>query len=320
MTVTKPRTESWNRSEARIIRPFRTADDALEGCALRLTDEMDFQESETLETEGVRFEALAPAIRLDRDLVEVALGLELRPDELELVIIAEDNVLKQSTVLFRRAVSDLEPGEVQRVEDVDGLRRFGWKTETQVTVSLVLSQDRRPEGLRARRAGNWLAKKVFKVKAEKHVSNFATIVIQPSEFPSRFNLPEATSYFVDVLGDLRDPIAEVESVVKVYVNAKVAQTLAAEHSAVAKALAVMLFAEIVTTVLATGFAPGSQLDDEPAPDSILGAITQRISKATGVSPGTIAAYGREAGAAQLRALVQAATDMTKALASPALKR
>jgi hypothetical protein len=75
--------------------------------------------------------------------------------------------------------------------------------------------------------------------------------------------------------------------------------------------------DVVTTVLATGYA---NLVGDIQPDSILEVVVSKLAKSTGVSVERLRLLAKDSAGAQLRAVVQADVELTRALVSAAQRK
>lgn len=92
-----------------------------------------------------------------------------------------------------------------------------------------------------------------------------------------------------------------------------------EDSPMAKAIIKSIYVDVVTTILATGYG---NLDkrEQVKQDSILDVVTAKLAKSTGLSADKLRTLAAETAGAQLRAVVQADVELSRALVSAAQRR
>lgn len=85
----------------------------------------------------------------------------------------------------------------------------------------------------------------------------------------------------------------------------------------ARALVKGIYVDVVTTILATGFA---DLDGPVQPGSILEVVTSKLAKSTGIPTSRLHAMAKDSAGAQLRAVVQADVELSRALISASQRK
>ncbi|RYH54232.1 MAG: hypothetical protein EON54_13175 [Alcaligenaceae bacterium] len=316
--ATKSKTH-WQKQESRPVRPFRSATDYLDSVGFRMYADEDFRTDEVIQTGAVEVGKLALAVRVPagatnfEELVGVPVGL------LRLVVTIEDRTFKDSEIAVN--ISMGEAGGSARVLDLqaDAVERLSWAGETRVHVAVVLA-DPRTEGEvgTAQRVGAWVARKSFHIGKARDTAAFAINAVEPEYF-EKLNLPSATTYLVEIAdSDLNQSCENLPDLVKVSLAKDVHSALARdEDSAMAKALIRSIYVDVVTTVLATGY---SNLVTEVQPDSIIEVVASKLAKSTGVSVERLRLLAKESAGAQLRAVVQADVELSRALVSAAQRK
>jgi hypothetical protein len=166
--------------------------------------------------------------------------------------------------------------------------------------------------------GSWLARKIFTIGTQKDSSTFKISDVEPDYFEAR-GLPKDTTYLVEIHDvDLNQSCEFLPELVKVSLTKSVHAALARDQeSAAAQSLYRGIYVDVVTTVLATGYANlgGANVID----GGILAVVTDKLSKATGVSPERLRSFASETAGSKLRSVVQAQVDLSHAFVS-ALQR
>jgi hypothetical protein len=306
----------WERSESRIVRPFRFSEGLFARCAIRLRPQDDFEEGAVLQTVKLNPEDVAPELRLDFHLegIEEVVGLSL--NDLEVMVSVEDRILKQTLVPYREGVRDCA-GETVALPPAR-MKGISWAEEMRVSLALVLRGDREVEVGRASLAGHWLAKKTFSISRSKDTANFTIDVVPPEWFVKR-GLPGDTTYLVEVFGtDLNQPCDRLGELVRVSLNESVNAVLArAEDSTVGRALIRGIYSDVVATVLSVGFS--SYKGEELLAGGVLKVVSDKLARSTGAKINDIVRRAKEPGASELRALIQSEAGLTKAMVSANLR-
>lgn len=316
-TKTKSR---WHRQESRSVRPFRSAAEYLKDVGLRLYADEEFKGSESIQIGSVELERLAIAIKVPPTPQNFADLVGVPADALRLVLTFEDRTFKNSGVAANIPLSDLS-GAGRIIEmGGDAVSLMSWAGETRIHVAVVLSEPRKGEVGTAQRVGSWVARKTFNVGNPRDTASFSIDAVEPEYFEKR-GLPSATTYLVEINdSDLNQSCDNLPDLVKVSLAADVHAALAKdEESAMAKALIKAIYVDVVTTVLATGYA-SLGTGTEVQQDSILDVVTTKLVKSTGLSADKLRLWAGQTAGSQLRAVVQADIELSRALVSAAQRR
>lgn len=311
---------TWQRQESRPVRPFRSAADCLGGVGFRVYSSEDFQLREAIQIASVEIDRLALAIRvpaISEDLEEVV-GIPI--EELRLVVTMEDRSFKNSSVALDVALSEVVAAPKIFPLAIDSVATMSWAGETRVHVAILLAAPRTGEVGTAHRVSSWVSRKTFSVGKVRDSASFAIEAVEPDYFLQR-GLPATATYLVEISdSDLNQSCENLPDLVRVSLAKDVHTALARdEESPMAKALVRSIYVDVVTTVLATGYASlGPNCDVQQ--DSIIDVVTTRLMKSTGLSERTLRAYAEMTAGAQLRAVVQADIDLSRSLVSAAQRR
>jgi hypothetical protein len=298
------------RTESRVVRPFRDAQHLFDACRIRLTPHDEFTDRDQLHPDDINPAEIAPEVNFDFEPtgLEESTGLPL--SELEVAVSVEDRVLKRTRIAYRGTVEACT-GEIITL-DPDSLRGISWAGETRLALSLVLTEDQEAEIGRASLAGNWLARKVFCIARPRDLSYFKLYPVKSDYFVER-GLPPDTAYYVEDFGiDVTAPCEQFPEMVRIAIHEDVYNFLArAEDTPVGKALIRGVYADTVATVLSAGLA--SYEGEAVESRSLFTVVLDRLSKATGIRTEAIKAMAEVPGGSALRALIQSEAGLMKAI-------
>lgn len=309
----------WQKQETRPVRPFRSAKDFLNDVGFRMYADEDFRTDETIQTGDIEFGKLALAVRVPPGVLNFEEVVGVPASLLRLVVTVEDRTFKDSEVALSIPMSEV--GTSVRVLELnaEAVERLSWAGETRAHVAVVLAEARSGSEVgTAQRVGAWVARKTFSIGKIRDMAAFAIHAVDPEYFV-KLGLPAGTTYLVEIADpDLNQPSENLPDLVKVSLAKTLHSALARdEDSSMAKALIKSIYVDVVTTVLATGY---SNLSSDVQPDSIIGIVTERLAKSTGLSAERLRQLAKESAGASLRAVVQADAELTRALVSAAQRR
>lgn len=310
----------WRRQASRPVRPFRSAADYLGHVGFRLYADDEFKSVDIIHVDSVERDRLSLAVKIPpapTDMEEVV-GIPLK--DLHLAVTLEDRAFKDSRVALSIPLSDLDGTAKIFDIDTEGVGAMSWAGETRVHVSVVLTRNRNGEVGTAQRVGSWVARKTFSIGNPKDSASFKIDAVDPSYFEER-KLPAETTYLVEINdADLNQSCENLPDLVKVSLTKEVHAALAKdEDSPMAKALIKSIYVDIVTTVLATGYANMSKKESVQE-DGILDVVTRKLVKSTGILADRVRTLAEENAGSQLRAVVQADIELSRALVSAAQRR
>lgn len=315
---TKPKM-NWRKQESRPVRPFRSAKDYLDDVGFRMYADEDFATDETIQTGAIEAGKLALSVRVPASAANLEELVGVPPDLLQLVVTVEDRTFKDSEVAAK--VSMVEASGKTHILDLEvgAVNRLSWAGETRVHVAIVLTEPRAGSEVgTAQRVGAWIARKTFSIGKLRDSSTFAINAVEPDYF-EKLGLPAATTYLIEIADpDLNQSCENLPDLVKVSLARDVHSALARdEDSPMSRALIKSIYVDVVTTVLATGYA---NLVGDVQPDSILEVVVSKLAKSTGLSAERLRLLAKDSAGAQLRAVVQADIELTRALVSAAQRK
>lgn len=298
--------EPWERTETKLVRPFKSTEDYLDDVALRLYGDSEFLTEHLIQVESVDFERLGVALRLAKppkgfeDMVGVGL------DELRLIVSIEDRTLKQAVVLRSVALGEVNDGMLELDDAKDAV---SWSGEIRVHVAVVLAKRRKLVVGLAHRVGSWVARKTFSIARTRDTASLNIQPVDEAWFQAR-GLPPSTTYFVEILDtDLNQTCDQFPQLVHVYISKTLNATLSREQeSPTTRALVKMIYVDVVSSVLTVGY---SNLKGDVLASSILSVVAGRLSRATGFGEKKLVEYATENNGTQLKAIVQAEAELTK---------
>lgn len=197
---------------------------------------------------------------------------------------------------------------------------LSWAGEMRVHVAILLAEQKKGEVGTAQRTGSWVARKTFSIGRPRDTASFSIDAVEPDYFEMR-GLPKTTTYLVEINDpDLNQSCENLPDLVKVSLAKDVHAALAKdEDSPMAKAIIKSIYVDVVTTILATGYGSLSPRE-QVKQDSILDVVTAKLAKSTGLSVDKLRSLAAETAGAQLRAVVQADVELSRALVNAAQRR
>ena len=264
----------WHRSEPREVRPFfqtKSAEHALEGSKIRLFKDADSSSDSKFDINEADFERLEPTFfpsiaRSDLQIPEDFFN------EIDLVIIGRQAVLKRSQVIARWPIHSPIPDEFAVPRNA--LVELGGGRGTEFTLALCLTADHdRLPGLPFV-MGHWIASKTFSMRS---LSTPAVFDVQPrtDEEWVAAGYPAKTLFVVDYLGGIELEADLDSSVARVWLHADAYSSMIG--SAVGPALEPMISVETILTILQTSLVDWKSLETPP-PNSPLATVLRQLSK------------------------------------------
>ena len=200
-------TETWHRSEPRLVRPFfntKNAEDAVANSLVRLRSGVEPSDAEVYDLDEIDLPQLAPSLLPRVVPLSQWLPADHEPDDFEIVLLARSQFLKTSLVVARFFGSSTIPGEVP-VQAQD-LQALGGGRNLQLTVAICLSKDKPPKPGSPFSTGHWVASKHFWLR-ERTIKSLFDVRPRTSEEWVENGYPARTLYCIDYDGgiDSTDP-------------------------------------------------------------------------------------------------------------------
>jgi hypothetical protein len=277
-------------------------------CKLRLVHDGDFFEAETLDISQIGREDLSLSVQVPKISID---GLPLRKDDLKLIVVATDNTLKRSEVIFSLELDEIgeEPFQFSETQ----MEQFSWVGNSLVDVALVLITDRQLEPGSPFLAGHWVAKKTFSLSKGMENPIFPVLALSGEEFKRR-GLPEDTVYYVDFIHDsLNVPHAEIGNAIHVFIHEDVFNAIARNEKSYRLAERI-LFSEIAACILANGLQNWDQ-EEEIREDGVLFDLMRKLELSTGCKPEKQKELANKSGYIGLKALFQSQLNLKRAFIS-----
>lgn len=301
---------SWKRSEARVVRPYRTADECLYGVRLRLQAAADFDERTFFDTKEVDLSDLLPEFFLAVDPTVLDSATDLAPADTKLVIRLTDKRLHRSEIVFASPLNSLP--ETWRLP-VEVKNRFAWSFGIDITVAVVLGASRPMTPGQPHMRGQWLARKDFSVHARTERRRVALEKWTEDDFAAQ-GLPRETVYWIRFSADdLNQRFDDMEEAFVICVAASVYDALAVGSDASpARASMSLIAADVLAEVVSKGL---KELDsvDQLQHGSLLQASLASIEKATGAQPAKLQRLVTDGDLSAVRAFAQATVRARRAL-------
>ncbi|SFJ14851.1 hypothetical protein SAMN04515648_2881 [Phyllobacterium sp. CL33Tsu] len=242
---------SWHREEPREVRPFfetLQAEEALNGCGIRLFDGAEVWEETSFDLDEIDFKRLAPAVQLVLVRPEAWLPSGLTVETLELVLIARHSFLKRAAAVQTATLDQELPKEWVIGPEV--LEHFGGGRNLELTIALCLRTDRPPAPGTPFVAGHWIAKKSFHFRSRTMPTLFDLRTRKDEEWVAK-GYPPKTFYAVEYIGGIDSELDEGASVATVWIHIDAHNKLVS--SSLGESLQPVLATEIITTILLESF-------------------------------------------------------------------
>lgn len=251
--------QDWHRTEPREVRPFFdiiSAENALNGCGIKLHDDGEFSPEESFELDEIDFQKLALSVSVKIPDFKSWIGGKLKSVDLELILIVRHGFLKRSEVVKRTALNEKLPA--QWSVDAETLARLGGGRNTQITLAICLSKDRNAEPGSPFLPGHWLAKKTFVLRSRSMPTLF-DLRIRTDEDWLAVNFPPKTYFAVEYTGGIETELDEGASVATVWVHADAHAKLTT--SSLGDVIQPMLASEIITAILLESYPDWEKLNE-----------------------------------------------------------
>lgn len=267
--------KAWHREEPREVRPFfRTikAEEALDGCGIRLFEDSEVQNEASFDLDEVDFKRLTPVIHIV--LADPALWLPngMDQDDLELVLIARHSFLKRSELVQRVTLGKTIPNEWAVGNEV--LNRMGEGRNLELTLALCLRTDRKPAPGSPFIVGAWLARKAFLLRSRNMPSLFDLRTLKDEEWVAK-GYPAKTLYAVEYVGGIDTELDDGASVATVWIHIDAHNKMVS--STLGQSIQPMLAAEIISSILLTSFDEWKDLDTVEK-GSALASVLKQLGK------------------------------------------
>jgi hypothetical protein len=277
---------TWHREEPREVRPFFNAinaEEALNGCGIRLFDGTDMRTETSFDLDEIDFKKLAPAIQLVLPDVKLWLPEGLTKDDLELVLVARHSFLKRSELVHSISVAEVIPNEWSVGPEI--LVRMGGGRNLELTLALTLRTDRQPSPGAPFIAGHWVARKAFLLRSRTMPTLFDLRTRKDEEWISK-GYPAKTFYAVEYIGGIDAELDEAASVATVWIHVDAHNKMVS--SSLGEAMQPALAAEIISSILLESFNDWKDSDSVDAA-SPLATLLKQLGKEKPLSLGGLKA-------------------------------
>jgi len=291
--------QTWHRTEPREVRPFFAtidAEKALDQCGIRLQDDNEFSNESSFELDEIDFQKLSLTVSLKVADPKRWLDDNLKPEDLELMLVVRHGFLKRSEVVHRIGLAAKIPARWS--VDTETLARLGGGRNSQVTLAICLASDKKPRPGAPFLPGHWLAKKTFVLRSRTMPTLF-DLRIRTDEEWIAVNFPPKTFFAVEYTGGIDTEMDEGASVATVWVHADAHAKLTT--STLGDVVQPLLASEIITAILLESHYEWKArvTVDEKSP---LANLLQKMGGETPMELGELQALA--ANPSKLRAVVQ----------------
>lgn len=238
---------TWHREEPREVRPFFhaiEAEEALDGCGIRLFDGTEPRMETSFDLDEIDFKKLRPALQLALVDTQLWLPTGLAADDLELVLIARHAFLKRSELVHSTGLEEAVPNEW--IVGPEVLARIGGGRNLELTLAITLRTDREPAPGVPFVAGHWLARKSFLLRSRTMPTLFDLRTRRDEDWVAK-GYPAKTFYAVEYIGGIDTELDEGASVATVWVHVDAHNRMVS--SSLGEAMQPSLAAEIISSIL-----------------------------------------------------------------------
>lgn len=304
----------WSRTESRVVRPFLDVKGILDNVCIRLSPDMDWKNSTSINLENVDIRNFQPEFKMNINR-SIGFPYEIDKDDISLIVSMEDIRLHRREKIFEWKFNEIP--EIVSIPETF-YKHFGWIFGFRATVALILNKKRAGKVGEPTLRGHWIDRKDFSVAPERETSSFPIERWTADDF-ERHNLPKRTSYWFEIFEEgLYREIEDPRNVFRLALRDKVYDSLVRnEKNNVGKAIINLITTEIVTDILMKGFTEpreGDIIEDK----SILRKAIKNISKSLDIKEEDIekkiSNYAREDDRSSVRAYVQTSFKLDRLLA------
>jgi hypothetical protein len=303
-------TVEWHRSEPREVRPFfaaQQAETSLEQSGIRLVNEGDITKETHFELDDADLRKLELVLYPAVVNPHVWMPEGLSGGDLDLIVVGRQPLLKRTEIIGRFRLDQPLPEEIKVAPEL--LKSLGGGRNTQITLAIVLADDRPPNPGSPFVRGHWLARKTFALRTRSTPVLFDIRTRTEDEWVAN-GYPANTLYTVDYTAGIESPPEEgVTSVAIVYFHADAQNRLA--HSKLGDAVQPLIAAEIVTNILQQSVGDWEKLQ-EPPKGSALDTLLKQLRKVSPVTVTELAAMIRTK-PSKVRAIIQSRLDVMRLL-------
>lgn len=242
---------TWHREEPREVRPFFDAidaEEALDGCGIRLFDGTDARTETSFDLDEIDFKKIAPAIQIALPETQLWLPKDLAADDLELVLVARHAFLKRSELVHSTSIDGPVPAEWAIGPEV--VARMGGGRNLELTLALTLRTDRKPSPGAPFVAGHWLARKSFLLRSRTMPTLFDLRTRKDEDWIAK-GYPAKTFYAVEYIGGIDTELDEGASVATVWLHVDAHNRMVS--SSLGEAMQPSLATEIISSILLESF-------------------------------------------------------------------
>ncbi|MCC5610769.1 hypothetical protein LC612_29490 [Nostoc sp. CHAB 5834] len=302
--------KDWQRTEPREVRPFfqvQKAADAIAQSGIRLTDGGDVSQDLTFEIDEAEFAKLNLTVLPDLINHQLWMPSTLTPDEIDLVLLVRNPLLKRSELLGSYSLNESIPSELEISPET--LEQLGGGRNIHITLALVLGGDKPPMPGSPFIVGHWLARKTFVLRASSNPVLF-DIRTRTDEEWLALGYPAKTFYAVDYQGGIEAPQDDTSvSVATVVVHADAYNKLV--DSKLGDSVQPWLSSEIISEILRLSL-PDWETAQQAEKGSPLDSLLRQIQKSDDIKLPDLAQLTRSA-PAKLKAILQSRLSVVQSL-------
>lgn len=270
---------SWHRSERRLARPFfkiSHLSSFLDDCYVMVGDQ-EHRDLGPISLDPERLSSSDVSIVLNLDVTELKKLYENSEASVELLVTIRDPMLKRREVIHRS--NPLK--EICRYVTAESeiVQAFSHANELHFIVSLMLAHDCAIVPGFPSRAGEWIAKRNFKLAVPSQITNFRIQEMTPEQSKSWLGSEGALVYVEYREGALTDPVEEGVPVAECFVAKRLLDRVRGRSSALVNG---KISSEIIYWILRDAANEIKQLG-EVKRDTPLESVMEHLSAKRNVS-------------------------------------
>ena len=221
---------SWQRSEPRVARPFFEVthlSSFLDNCYV-MVGEQEHRDLDTISLDPEKLSDYDVSIVLDLDTTELENLYGDSGARLDLLVALRDPMFKRRKVLHRGDPLKETPHYV--TAEAEAVRAFSHANELHLIVALMLEQDCASVPGFPSRAGEWIAKRSFKLAVPSQITNFRIHEMTPEQAKLWLGAEGALVYVEYREGALTGPAEEGVPVAECFVAKRLLDRLKGRNS------------------------------------------------------------------------------------------
>lgn len=304
---------NWHRSETRDVRPFFDVDslgDCLKDAQIRLFAEEQFTSESSFTIDELAAKRLDIQVQPNLDPSKLKLPSALKAKHLSLIVSLTSPFLKQTRVVKEFSLDGYKPALVP--VDSDFLEAAGLASGLELAIGVCLRDELPHHPGLPFLPGNWVAKKVFKLRRAKPIQEFDVRPRSDEEWVA-VGYPAKTLFSVNYIGFINEPTRGDQSVAEVFIHQDAYRKLVSDSdSKSTRSLQTFLITEISLQLLAQSF-PDWEAAESVIPKTPLASFLKKVSAHRRITLDELKGLVKKPGMPLLRAMMQSDQKLVRAI-------